>query len=167
MLNKSTDEPSATSDELLFFLKDLSEFDNTESDFVMENLYRVPTGSTNFSITKPFGFSILHNKYTCNIGNCKKSFRSKVRYEKHSQSHFCERRFKCDVQTCGKVYKSKENLTLHIKNKHLGVRPYQCKFCEHTFSHRNGKIYHERKFHRDEMVYECSVGGKNIITFRL
>lgn len=47
--------------------------------------------------------------------------------------------FKCSAKNCGKSYKSKENLNLHIKNKHLGVKPYTCKFCTSKFSHRNGK----------------------------
>jgi hypothetical protein len=46
--------------------------------------------------------------------------------------------FKCEVQGCGKIYKSKENLTLHIKNIHLNLKPYKCRFCNSLFSHRNG-----------------------------
>lgn len=49
-----------------------------------------------------------------------------------------EKMFKCDFQNCEKAYKSKENLFLHKKNKHLGIKPYGCKFCEAQFSHRNG-----------------------------
>ncbi len=48
--------------------------------------------------------------------------------------------FKCDFEGCEKVYKSKENLKLHINNFHLHVKPYKCKFCMMTFSHRNGII---------------------------
>jgi hypothetical protein len=29
--------------------------------------------------------------------------------------------FRCSYHNCGKTYKSKENLTLHIKNKHLKI----------------------------------------------
>ena len=46
--------------------------------------------------------------------------------------------YSCNLEDCGKSYKSKENLTLHIKNKHLGEKPYQCRFCNSRFSHRNG-----------------------------
>ncbi len=47
--------------------------------------------------------------------------------------------FKCE--DCEKVYKSKENLTLHIKNIHLKIKPYSCKYCIAEFSHRNGSLY--------------------------
>lgn len=40
---------------------------------------------------------------------------------------------------CKKVYKSKENLTLHHKNIHLKLKPYNCQYCIAVFSHRNGK----------------------------
>lgn len=46
--------------------------------------------------------------------------------------------FKCHFNECEKAYKTRENLTLHIKNKHLGVKPYACKYCNAKFSHRNG-----------------------------
>ena len=48
--------------------------------------------------------------------------------------------FKCEVTGCEKIYKSKENLNLHIKNIHLNLKPYRCRFCSSTFSHRNGNI---------------------------
>ena len=46
--------------------------------------------------------------------------------------------FRCEI--CFKAYKSKENMQLHISNKHLGIKPYKCIYCEKTFSHRNGKL---------------------------
>lgn len=53
--------------------------------------------------------------------------------------------FKCTYQNCMKAYKSKENLTLHFKNIHLKEKPYICKFCKATFSHRNGKVNFSKK----------------------
>jgi hypothetical protein len=55
-------------------------------------------------------------------------------------SHFCFKLFKCHYEGCDKAYKSKENLSLHIKNKHLLIKPYQCNSCHLRFSHRNGKL---------------------------
>lgn len=51
-----------------------------------------------------------------------------------------KKNFKCSYEGCNKCYKSKENLTLHYKNIHLNEKPYTCKFCKATFSHRNGKL---------------------------
>jgi hypothetical protein len=85
---------------------------------------------------------------------CDKIFKRKLHFEKHIKSHenpknYLERVFKCVEINCGKVYKSKENLVLHIKNIHMNIKPYKCKFCNNSFSHRNGKLYHERRFHEN------------------
>jgi hypothetical protein len=52
--------------------------------------------------------------------------------------------YKCTHDNCDKAYKSKENLNLHIKNKHLNQKPYQCNFCDLKFSHRNGNYYYNK-----------------------
>jgi hypothetical protein len=44
----------------------------------------------------------------------------------------------CHFFPCMKKFKSRENLDLHILNIHLKIKPFQCKFCERKFSHRNG-----------------------------
>jgi uncharacterized Zn-finger protein len=157
-----TDEPTATSEELLMFLKNINQFEDLESEAEFRKLFILETKES-YKISNQIEISLLHNKFFCNEGNCKKIFKNKSRLEKHAQTHFCEKKFKCDFEACGKVYKSKENLNLHIQNKHLNVKPYKCKFCTCAFSHRNGKIYHERKCHKDKMLYECDVGGKNCL----
>lgn len=53
--------------------------------------------------------------------------------------------FKCVL--CTKIYKSKENLNLHRLNIHMNHKPYKCSMCSRRFSHRNGKLYHEKNFH--------------------
>ena len=63
--------------------------------------------------------------------------------------------FICEIDNCGKVYKSKENLNLHIQNVHENQKPYKCTYCNMRFSHRNGRIYHERKMHTFIMPYKC------------
>jgi uncharacterized Zn-finger protein len=70
--------------------------------------------------------------------------------------------YKCHYTGCIKVYKSKENMTLHYKNIHLKLKPYKCRFCDCTFSHRNGnfktylgRTYHERKLHTKYLPYKC------------
>lgn len=46
--------------------------------------------------------------------------------------------FYCNFENCHKKYRSRENLKLHDKNVHQNVKPYQCRFCDSAFSHRNG-----------------------------
>lgn len=49
---------------------------------------------------------------------------------------------------CSKAYKSKENLKLHKLNIHLNHKPFKCSQCTRRFSHRNGKLYHQKTFHK-------------------
>jgi hypothetical protein len=79
--------------------------------------------------------------FSCNFDNCLKSFDQKWILDRHITSHFPFRHFKCEYEDCSKAYKSKENLLLHQKNKHLGVKPYKCRFCDSKFSHRNGIFF--------------------------
>jgi hypothetical protein len=83
--------------------------------------------------------------FICGFENCGKRFEYKWILERHTNSHFCFKLFKCEYEDCDKAYKSKENLNLHIKNKHLNMKPYQCSFCQLLFSHRNGKYCYEVK----------------------
>lgn len=55
--------------------------------------------------------------------------------------------FYCTYRDCVKQYKSRENLFFHIQNVHLKQKPYACKYCENSFSHRNGLNYHLKNFH--------------------
>lgn len=45
----------------------------------------------------------------------------------------------CDFENCKKKYKAKENLIMHIKNKHFCERPCICNVCRKSYSHRSGK----------------------------
>ena len=60
--------------------------------------------------------------------------------------------FKCE---CGKIFSTEENQRLHYINIHLHEKPYNCSFCGEGFSHRNGKIYHERMCHTFIFPYVC------------
>ena len=62
---------------------------------------------------------------------------------------------------CGKQYNSKENYNLHYQNIHLKIKPYKCNYCEISFSHRNGKNYHERKYHTFIFPYVFKVKSCN------
>lgn len=97
---------------------------------------------------------VKENKnFICNYEGCGKSFDFKWILERHRNSHFCFKLFKCEYPTCCKSYKSRENLHLHIKNKHLGVKPYICRFCTSKFSHRNGIFY--------QILFYCFLNFKN------
>jgi uncharacterized Zn-finger protein len=82
----------------------------------------------------------------CGFETCSKSFEYKWQLDRHKATHLVSKQFKCSYSGCGKEYKSKENLNLHIKNKHLNIKPYECQFCKVKFSHRNGKFYIKFKY---------------------
>lgn len=58
--------------------------------------------------------------------------------DKDESSMDRNRSYPCTYKNCNKVYKSKENLNLHVKNKHLNQKPFVCSYCNASFSHRNG-----------------------------
>jgi hypothetical protein len=87
-------------------------------------------------------FSFSHERqFCCPFSNCNKAFKFKWILERHLISHKNLKQFKCSEDSCTKAYKSKENLTLHHRNIHLKEKPYNCRYCEAVFSHRNGKDF--------------------------
>ena len=78
--------------------------------------------------------------FPCTYEGCSKLFKCRWMVNRHFNSHFCFKLFKCEYENCNKCYKSSENLKLHIQNKHLLIKPYECRYCQQAFSHRNGKI---------------------------
>jgi uncharacterized Zn-finger protein len=101
---------------------------------------------TEIKIDNSLGYSkIIPHKvpksFICAFEGCGKRFDYKWILDRHINSHFCFKLHKCDYLGCEKAYKSKENLNLHIRNKHLGEKPYQCRYCISRFSHRNGILF--------------------------
>jgi hypothetical protein len=82
-----------------------------------------------------------HCSLQCIFDNCREVVSSKSEIEDHYEKHIKVRLYKCDYEGCEKVYRSKENMTLHFKNVHLKLKPYKCRFCTSTFSHRNGNYF--------------------------
>lgn len=109
----------------------------------LDNSYEGLKNSEDFNI-------MINNSESCSEKNegqkkfiykkekCEKEYDYKFLIEKHGDSNILLNKYKCEQEGCEKSYRSKENLNLHIKNKHLGIKPYQCKFCLLKFSHRNG-----------------------------
>jgi hypothetical protein len=110
---------------------------NLNEDSSVANKHNMINAETKLENSNPLKKKKKREKrFECKYENCKKSFEYKWILSRHLDSHFCFRLFKCE--TCSKSYKSKENLNLHVKNKHLGLKPYNCDFCDSRFSHRNG-----------------------------
>lgn len=72
--------------------------------------------------------------------------------DKNSKNNLNPKKFICE---CGKIFKTDENRKLHYMNIHLHLKPYQCDYCNTKFTHRTGKIYHERIYHTFILPYIC------------
>jgi hypothetical protein len=128
-------------------------FPNMDQSFFSDNLCLTKNLSFNNEKLLNISFDIIQpTKLQKTILN------KKIHSPKHSTGG-CGNVYKCTHEGCDKAYKSKENLTLHVKNIHLKEKPYSCGFCKAVFSHRNGKTYHERKFHTNFLPHKCEVIG--------
>lgn len=80
-----------------------------------------------------------------------------------------KRKWNCTYKGCSKVYCSKENLKLHIQNIHLNLKPYPCYYCNLRFSHRNGRIYHQKKKHlsNEKLLTQHALYNKNFAKVNL
>jgi hypothetical protein len=84
--------------------------------------------------------------FQCGKDKCHKKSKFQWILERHMSSHDSVRLFKCMHEDFLKSYKSNENLTLPTRNIHLKERPYHCKYCDLTFTHRYGKtIFYPRE----------------------
>ena len=97
--------------------------------------------------------------FICHYPDCPKRYKNKSILKKHYNSHFYDIAHVCHFFPCMKTFKSRENLDLHISNAHLMIKPYDCRYCNRVFSHRNGKTYHERTKHLNYFPYGCDVTG--------
>ena len=98
--------------------------------------------SSFFSVSSPSSSDFLV-RFDCNSSiSTESDDDDDVTAETHNK-----KQWKCTYDNCIKAYCSKENLKLHIKNVHLNEKPYPCYFCNLRFSHRNGRIYHQKKVH--------------------
>ena len=99
-------------------------------------------GASFFSASSPSSSDVLV-RFDCNSSiSTESDDDDDVTAETHNR-----KQWKCTYENCAKAYCSKENLKLHIKNVHLNEKPYPCYFCNLRFSHRNGRIYHQKKVH--------------------
>jgi hypothetical protein len=103
------------------------------SDVTESNYENLMVGNPSLIINNQ-DYSNSTYKYIFNNKNINSIDKSNIKLSSFKPSQV----FKCEVKGCEKVYKSKENLTLHLKNIHLNLKPYKCRFCSSTFSHRNG-----------------------------
>merc|ERR1712105_373489 len=74
----------------------------------------------------------------------------------------------CEKMGCGKKFSRKDNLRVHIRNVHQGIRPYSCKEkgCGKAFKRKMDLVKHTKGVHLKEKKFdksgwpECWLCGK-------
>ncbi|XP_018407111.1 PREDICTED: zinc finger protein 665-like [Cyphomyrmex costatus] len=114
--------------------------------------------------------------YQCEF--CEKIFRLKATLIEHIVAkHYDDERYKSNKDlytggvsykcgTCSKAFKKKTHLTKHERT-HNGEKPYQCEFCEKTFSlnqnrrlHMVSKHYNDERYKSNKDLYTGGVSYK-------
>lgn len=67
----------------------------------------------------------------CNI--CSKVFQSKITLRIHNRMTHQEKKFVCNQENCGKKFSTNHLLEIHHRNQHLGMKKYQCQYCESRY----------------------------------
>ena len=83
-------------------------------------------------------------KTKCTI--CGKSISKMKDHMETSHKSDIDKRFHCDQ--CSKGFFSKNQLSIHIMNVHLKLRPYKCRHgCDQAYNDRSNLIQHEKRAH--------------------
>lgn len=73
-------------------------------------------------------------------------------------SRLPRRRQKCLFSECGLRFVRNDYLVIHMR-RHMGVKPYKCRFCEKGFPRATDLTVHER-YHTNEKTHLCNLCGK-------
>ncbi|XP_073955751.1 uncharacterized protein [Choristoneura fumiferana] len=90
--------------------------------------------------------------YSC--PQCQKTFQKPSQLSVHAVTHSDERKFAC---ACGKRYKRRKELTIHART-HADERPYQCDHCNMSFKLKSVLKSH-LVLHQPDKPFLCSVCG--------
>ncbi|KAJ8316364.1 hypothetical protein KUTeg_006378 [Tegillarca granosa] len=79
----------------------------------------------------------LEHKSPSKCKFCKRWFKDRSYFYVHKWSHIAKSqnlRFKCSI--CSHEFKTISKINSHFKVSHSGIKPYLCKFCGKSFSHK-------------------------------
>ena len=118
---------------------------------------------------KPFAFRSYLVKHVQTIhlqiakGWCNLCKKEKLHIEKHMKlfHEANSRKYECDC--CHKALSSKQNLIVHLKQKHGkgNLTQFVCQLCQKTFYLKTSLTRH-LKFHHHDMKPKCDICGKKV-----
>lgn len=78
--------------------------------------------------------------YFCD--QCGRTFNDKANLNRHLQRHKGVKKFECEQ--CGYKDYSQHLIKLHTRIKHMGEKPYACKYCDNRFANSMTRLRHQR-----------------------
>ena len=94
--------------------------------------------------------TLLHGEKNIPCDICGKLFKSQFNRERHHlkvHQPDSEKPFKCSYAGCERAFINPQSLESH-SNSHLGLKPYQCDFCETRFQNTSNKAAHLKNVHK-------------------
>lgn len=115
--------------------------DRTENTEDCEDTQRRASQSNKKRITSSSsGKSMKLKNYFCD--QCGRTFNDKANLNRHLQRHKGVKKFECEQ--CGYKDYSQHLIKLHTRIKHMGEKPYACKYCDNRFANSMTRLRHQR-----------------------
>jgi len=81
---------------------------------------------------------------------CGKAYQREAHLREHTRRVHAEGLHMCTRPDCGQVFSTASSLQVHMRARHLGLRPFTCKWCSKTFAYRHVLRRHCEMVHAGE-----------------
>jgi len=110
-------------------------------------------GHRSFSNHNLKNHRLLHFPPTLKCEECDELFHTTIYLNRHKKIvHIQKREYNCEQ--CGKGFHTKSTYEGHI-NMHLGIKPFNCRYCQMAYQNASNCMAHEKKSHKELYVRKC------------